>query len=210
METCPSSTVERGFTGHRDPCKSIGGLIYGVRDEDMLSELSISIHHPITRSTIAKRRQDNLVFRPDHYNIHYLTAYLGAVAGCLSQRGLVIHAIARTPTPQSLGGTITFDPRQPAGFSAPAWVAYQASWDKHHGWCCQLHHIAKDQSRVRRYLGEPVVPAPEVVADFIAGMSHVQTLGTLGPARPAARGSHTPQELADDLIRFTPTCTWIG
>ena len=186
-------------------------LVYGVRGEDMLSELPVSIHQPITRSAIAERRQDNVVFHPDHYNIHYLTAYLGAVVGCLNQRGLVIHAVERTSTPQSLGCSITFNPpRQPAGFSASVWVTYQASWDEHHGWCCQLHHIANDQSRVRRYLGEPLVPAPEVVVDFITGLSRVQTLASLGPARPAARGRHTPQELADDLTRFTPTCTWIG
>lgn len=149
--------------------------------------------------------------REDSPVIHYLTAYLGAVIGCLSQRGMVIHTVELTPSSQSLGCSITFDPpRQPVGFSAPAWVAYRANWDEYLGWCCQLHHIAKDHSRVRRYLGEPLVPAPGVVADFIAGLSRAQTLGTLGPARPAASFRHKPQELADDLIRFTPTCTWIG
>jgi hypothetical protein len=178
----------------------------------MLSQLPIGIRQPKTRSAIlAEQRQDSLAPHFDRYNIHYLTAYLGAVVGGLSQRGMVIHAVKLMPRPQSLGCSITFDPpRQPVGFSAPAWVAYHASWDEYRGWCCHLHHITKDRSRVRRYLGEPTVPAPEAVADFIAGLSRVQTLGILGLARPAASRHHTPQELADDLIRFTPTCTWIG
>jgi hypothetical protein len=146
----------------------------------MLSQLSVSTSQSRTRPAIlTERRQDNFVLHPDRYIIHYLIAYLGAVAGGLSQRGLVIHAVELTPSSQSLGCSITLDPPcQRAGFSAPAWVAYQASWDEHRGWCCQ------------------------------AGLSRVQTLGTLGLARPTGR--HTQQELADDLIRFTPTCTWIG
>lgn len=152
-----------------------------------------------------------LVLHSDYSHVHYLTAYLGAVAGCLGQRGMVTHAVELTPTRQSRGCSITFDPpRQPAGFSAPVWVAYQANWDEHRGWCCRLRHVVNDQSRVRRYLGEPLVPAPGVVADFIAGLCHVQTLGALGPARSVTYRRRAPQELADDLIRFTPTCTWIG
>lgn len=147
----------------------------------------------------------------DHYFIHYLTAYLSAVAGSLSQRGLVIHTAGLTPVPQSLGCSIGFEPpRQPPGFSAPVWVVFQASWDEHRGWCCRLHHSAKNKSTVRRYLGEPLVPAPEVVAEFIAGLSRVRTPGSLGQARPAVFRRHTPRELAEELIRFTPTSTWIG
>lgn len=159
---------------------------------------------------IAQRREANLI--PDSlYNSYYLTAYLGAVVGGLSRRGVAVQAVELTSRSQPLGCDITFaPPRQPAGFSAPAWVAYQASWDEHRGWCCHLHHIAMDASKVRRFLGEPLVPAPEVVADFIADLCRVQTLGTLELARPAAGRRHTPQELADDLIRFTPTCVWIG
>lgn len=161
--------------------------------------------------TLTQRRQGNLVSHSELYNIYYLTAYLGAVTGGLSQRGMVIHAVELAPKTQPLGCSITFaPPRQPVGFSAPAWVAGHASWDECRGWCCQLHHIARDHSKVRRYLGEPLVPAPEVVVDFIAGLSHVQTLGTLELPRPAARCRHTPQELTDDLIRFTPTCIWTG
>jgi len=157
----------------------------------------------------AEGRQDNLVFQ--HSRVHYLAAYLGAVAGGLGQRGMVIHAVELTPTPESLGGSITFvPPRQPAGFSPPVWVAYQARWDEHRGWCCLLHHVTNDQSKVRRFLGEPLVPAPEMVADFIAGLSKVQTLKTLGSAHPVSYRRRTPQELTDDLIRFTPSCTWIG
>ncbi|MGH8571532.1 MAG: DUF6292 family protein [Gammaproteobacteria bacterium] len=133
------------------------------------------------------------------------------MASCLGQRGMVIRAAELTPTLQWRACSITFDlPRQPAGFSAPTWVAYQANWDEHRGWCCRLHHIANDQSKVRRYLGEPLVPAPKVVADFIAGLSRVQTLGALGSARYVTYRRRAPQELADELIRFTPTCTWIG
>ncbi|MDQ3760444.1 MAG: DUF6292 family protein [Actinomycetota bacterium] len=176
----------------------------------MFPQLPISARRPRKRpAVLAQRRQDSLL-RPNHYIIHYLTAYLGAVIGGLSQRGIVIHAVELAPTPKLLSCSITLNPpRQPAGLSGPVWVAYQASWDEHRGWSCQLHHIAKDQSRIR-YLGEPLVPAPDVVADFIAGLNRVQTLESLGPPRPAARPRHTPQELADDLIRFTPTCTWIG
>lgn len=178
----------------------------------MWSKLPISIRQPRTKPVIlAERRHDSLVLHPDHSHVHYLTAYLGAVTGGLGQRGMVVHAVELTTTPQSLGCSITFDPsRQPAGSSVPVWMAYQASWDEHRGWCCRLHHVANDQSRVRRYLGEPLVPAPEVVADFIAGLSRVQTLGNLGHARPATYRRRAPQKLADDLIRFTPTCTWIG
>lgn len=147
----------------------------------------------------------------DYSHVHYLAAYLSAVAGCLGQRGMVIHAAELTPTRHRRGCRITFDPpRQPAGFSMPAWVAYQASWDEHRGWCCRLRHVANDQSRIGRYLGEPLVPAPGVVADFIAGLSRAQTLRALGPARTVTYRRRAPQELADDLIRFTPTCTWIG
>lgn len=161
--------------------------------------------------TLTQRRQDDLVLHSERYNIYYLTAYLGAVTGGLSQRGMVIRAVELTPRSQPLGCRITFvPPRRPVGFSAPAWVVRHASWDECRGWRCQLHHIAKDHSKVRRYLGEPLVPAPEVVADFIAGLSHVQTLGTLELARPAARCRHTPQELTDDLIRVTPACVWTG
>jgi hypothetical protein len=174
-----------------------------VADQNLLPEKIPEI--------LAGQRQDNLALHPDRYNTHYLTAYLGAVIGGLSQRGMVIHAVELTLSPQSLGCSITFDPpRQPVGRSAPAWVAYHAGWDEYRGWYCRLHHITKVRSRVRRYLGEPIVPAPEAVADFIAGLNRVQTLGILGLARPAAACHHTPQELADDLIRFTPTCTWIG
>ena len=160
---------------------------------------------------ITQRREANLVHHCDRYNSYYLAAYLGAVTGALRQHGMVIHAVELTPRSQPLGCGIIFDPPGHAvGFSAPAWVAYQASWDEHRGWCCHLHHIAMDDSKVRRYLGEPLVPAPGVVADFIAGLSRVQTLGTVELARSAAYRRHTPQELADDLTRFTPTCVWIG
>lgn len=151
------------------------------------------------------------VLHPDYSHVHYLTAYLSAVAGCLGQRGMVIHAAELTPILQRRGGSITFDPpRQPTGLSTPTWVAYQANWDEHRGWCCRLRHVANDQSRTGRYLGEPLVPAPAVVADFIAGLGRVPTLRALGPARTVTYRHRAPQELADDLIRFTPTCTWIG
>lgn len=92
----------------------------------------------------------------DYSHVHYLAAYLSAVAGCLGQRGMVIHAAELTPTLHRRGCRITFDPpHQPAGFSMPAWVAYQANWDEHRGWCCRLRHVANDQSRIGRYLGEP-------------------------------------------------------
>jgi len=144
-----------------------------VVDQHLLSEKIPAI--------LAGQRQGNLTFHPERYNIHYLTAYLGAVIGDLSQRGMVIHAVKLSPSPQSLGCSITFDPpSQPIGFSAPAWVAYNANWDECRGWSCQLHHITKVRSRVRRYLGEPIVPAPEAVADFIAGLSRVQTLVACG------------------------------
>lgn len=176
--------------------------------------VSVAEQHPPvdTRTVIlAQRRQGNLALHPDYAHVHYLTVYLSAVASCLGQRGMVIRAAELTPTLQWRACSITFDlPRQPAGFSAPTWVAYQANWDEHRGWCCRLHHIANDQSKVRRYLGEPLVPAPKVVADFIAGLSRVQTLGALGSARSVTYRRRAPQELADELIRFTPTCTWIG
>lgn len=160
---------------------------------------------------LAQRRLDEFVPRSRQYNVHYLTAYLSAVTGCLRQRGMIIHAATLTPTPQSLSCSITFSPpRQPVGFSAPAWVAYSGSWNEHRGWCCELHHIANDRARVRRYLNNPLVPAPEVIADFVIGISRVQTLGSVGAAEPGAGYHHTVQELADDLIRFTPTCTWLG
>ncbi|HET9255003.1 MAG TPA: DUF6292 family protein [Pseudonocardiaceae bacterium] len=147
----------------------------------------------------------------DHYSAYYLTAYLGAVAGGLSRRGIVIHTAELTPGPRFLGCGITFDPpRKPADQDPSAWVARHASWDECHGWCCQLYHVATDQSVVRRYLGEPLVPAPELVVDFIAELSRVRALGALGPARPAARCHRSPQELINDLIQFTPTSTWIG
>lgn len=175
----------------------------------MLAQLPIGIDQPRRSTVLALRPPENFV--PGHSHIHYLTAYLGAVTGGLGQRGMVIHAVELMPVPQTLSCSITFaPPLPPAGFSEPAWVAYEASWDEHRGWCCLLHHVAHDQSRVRRYFGEPVVPAPEAVADFIAGLSRVQTLGTLGPAptTPYRRGA--PRELADDLIRFIPPCTWVG
>lgn len=144
----------------------------------------------------------------DHSRVHYLAAYLGAVTAGLGQRGMGIHAVELMPTPEPLRCNITFDPpRQIAGFSALVWVAYQASWDEDRGWCCWLHHIANDQSKIRRFLGEPLVAAPEVVADFIAGLRQVQTPG---PTRPVPYRRRAPQELADDLTRFTPSCTWIG
>lgn len=124
---------------------------------------------------------------------------------------MVIQTVELTPTSQALGCSITMDPpRLTGGSSAPVWVTYQASWDEHRGWCCWLHHSANDQSKVRRFLGEPLVPAPDVVADFIAGLRQVQTLGTLGPVRPVPYRRRTPQQLADELSRFTPSCTWIG
>jgi hypothetical protein len=176
--------------------------------------VSVAEQHPPTgtRSGIlAQRRLGNIVLHPDYSHVHYLTVYLSAVAGCLGQRGMVIRAAELTPTLQWRGCRITFDPpRQPGGSSAPAWMVYQASWDEHRGWCCRLHHIANDQSRIHRYLGEPLVPAPGAVADFIAGLSDLQTLRAPGPARPVTYRRRAPQELADDLIRFTPTCTWIG
>jgi hypothetical protein len=142
--------------------------------------------------------------------MHYLTAYLAAVIGGLSQRGMVIHAVERTLNPQSLGCSITFEPpHQPVGLSVSDQVTYHTSWDENRGWCCQLLHVAKDQPRVRCYLGKPLVPAPEHVVDFLAGLTRVRTPGTRDMAR-AACCRHTAQELADDLIRFTPTCTWIG
>jgi Family of unknown function (DUF6292) len=156
-----------------------GRIVVGVSGSanSAASQSPTSTCQPRTKpSILAKRQQDNLLPHSAHYNTHYLTAYLGAVIGGLSQRGIVIHAVELTPSPQPLGCGITFDPpRRPVGFSAPAWVAYHASWDECRGWCCQLHHIATDHSRVRRYLGEPIVPAPEVVAEFIAGLSRVQT-----------------------------------
>jgi hypothetical protein len=178
--------------------------------EDMSRQLPIGICRP-SPATSAEQQQDDLVRHPDHYNMHYLTAYLGAVIGGLSQRGMVIHAVERTLNPQSLGCSITFEPpHQPVGLSASERVVYHTSWDEKRGWCCQLLHVAKDQSRVRCYLGKPLVPAPERVVDFLAGLTRVQTPGSLALARPAACCRHTAQELADDLIRFTPTCTWIG
>lgn len=170
-----------------------------------VAKLPIDIRQPKTLP------EDDLTPHPDRYNSHYLRAYLGAVAGGLSQRGMVIHAVVLTSTQHSLNCSIAFaPPPQPAGLSPPAWVAYRAGWDEHLGWCCYLHHIDKDQSKVRRYLGEPLVATPRVVVDFMAGLSRVQTLGILGPGSPPARRHHTPQELADELIRFTPSCTWLG
>lgn len=178
----------------------------------MSSQLPIRICQPgRAPSKLAERRQDTAILQSDHYSIHYLTAYLGAVIGGLSQRGIMIQKVELTPRPQPLGCSITFDPpRQQVGFSAPALVAHHASWNEYRGWSCHLHHIAKGQSDVLRYLGEPLVPPPELVIDFIVGLSRVQALGNLGPARPSARCRHTAQELVDDLSRFTPTCTWIG
>lgn len=161
-------------------------------------------------ASVAQRRQGNLVLHPCYSHVQYLTVYLSAVAGCLGQRGMVIRAAELTPTLKWRGCSITFEPpRPPTGSSAPAWVAYQANWDEHRGWCCRLH-VANDQPTIRRYLGEPLVPAPGAVADFIVGLSRVQTLSALGPARAVTYRRRVPQELADDLIRFTPTCTWIG
>jgi Family of unknown function (DUF6292) len=148
---------------------------------------------------------------PGQHNIHYLTSYLGAVIGCLRRCGITIHAVELTPSPQPLSCSITFSPRrQPVGFSMPTWIADHASWNEHRGWCCVLHHNASDRFRVRRYLNKPLVPAPQVVADFIVGLSRVQTLGILDAAEPGVIYRHTVQELADDLVRFTPNCTWIG
>lgn len=160
---------------------------------------------------LADGRRNALVSLLNRLNTHYLTAYLGAVIGCLHQRGTAIHAAELMSGPQSLHCSITFSPpRQVAGFSAPAWVAYYAAWNEHRGWCCDLHHNVNDRARVRRYLNKPLVPAPEVVADFIVELSRGQTLGALSMAEPAVRYRHTTQELADHLIRFTPTCTWLG
>jgi hypothetical protein len=159
---------------------------------------------------IAERRQD-IVLHSDRYNIYYLTSYLSAVIGNLSKREMAIYSVELTPGPQSLGCSITLDPpSQPFGFTSPVWVTYNASWNEHRGWRCHIRHLVSEQSTIHRYLGEPLVPAPQVVADFIVGLSRVQTLTTLGPERPAARRRHTPQELTDELSRFTPTCAWVG
>ena len=158
----------------------------------------------------AERRQGGCACL-SQYNILYLSVYLGAVTGCLRQRGLTIHTAELTPGPQTLSCNVAFSsPGQPIGFNVPAWVAYHASWDEHRGWYCELHHIARDRSSVRRYITGPLVPAPASVADAIVGLSRVQTLGDLGAAEPGARYRHTAQELADHLTLFTPTCTWIG
>jgi hypothetical protein len=163
------------------------------------------------QTMLAERGQVSFATCPSQYNILYLSAYLVAVTGCLRQRGLTIHTAELTPSSQILSCNVTFSsPGQPVGFNVPAWVAYHASWNEHRGWCCELHHIAHDRSSVRRYITGPLVPAPAVVADVIVGLSRVQTLGNLGAAEPGARYRHTAQELADDLTRFTPTCTWIG
>lgn len=155
--------------------------------------------------------QRSLALHPEDYNMHYLTAYLGAVIGCLSRRGMVIHTVERTLNPHALGCSITFDPpRQRVDVGPLAWVAGHTSWDAQRGWCCHLHHIAKHRSQVRCYLGEPLVPAPEHVTGFIDGLTRVRTLEAVDLARPPSRWHHTAQELANELIRFTPTCTWIG
>jgi hypothetical protein len=133
------------------------------------------------------------------------------VTGGLSQRGMMVHAVEFTSSTPPLSCSITFDPPRPSvGYGAPTWVVDQADWDEQCGWCCQLHHIAEGQTIVRCYLGEPLVPAPEAVADFIVGLSRAQTLTALGLAHHAGGCKHTPEELADDLVRFTPSCTWIG
>jgi hypothetical protein len=144
-------------------------------------------------------------------NSYYLTAYLNAVIGNISARGVVIYAAELTTPPRPLACSITLDPPpQPIGFAAPVWVAYRASWNEHRGWCCHIRHLVNDQAEVHRFLGAPLVPAPEVVADFIARLSRIQTLNNLGPDHPAPRCHYTPQELADHLARFTPACVWLG
>jgi hypothetical protein len=160
---------------------------------------------------LTEQRTRNLVLHPEHYNMHYLTAYLGAVIGSLSRRGMVIHTVERTLNANALSCSITFDPPgQRVDISASAWVPGHISWDAQRGWCCHLYHIAQHRSKARCYMGEPLVPAPERVTGFLDGLTRVQTLETLDLARPPARWHHTAQELANELIRFTPTCTWIG
>lgn len=180
--------------------------------EDMVSGLQVSTCRRTTRRPVSTHRAHGQpTLHRDQYNVHYLTAYLGTVTGNLGQRGMVIHSVELTSGPQSLGCSITFDPpRQAVSRNTSAWVTYRASWNEHRGWCCHLRHVAVNYFVVRRYLGEPLVAAPEVVANFIAGLSRVQSLGTLGRNPPAACGQHTPQEFADDLVRFIPTCVWIG
>jgi hypothetical protein len=174
--------------------------------------MSISLCGSITMPVmLVEGRRNTLVPHLSQHNTYYLTAYLGAVTGCLRQRGTAIYAAELMPSPQSLNCSITFcPPRQHAGFTVPAWVAYYAGWNEHRGWCCELHHIVNQRSRVRRYLKKPLVPAPDVVADFIVESTRGQTLGTLSAAEPGAHDRLTTQELADDLIRFTPSCTWLG
>lgn len=69
--------------------------------------------------------QRSLALHPEDYYMHYLTAYLGAVIGCLSRRGMVIHTVERTLYPHALGCSNTFDPPASAWTSAhwPGWQA---------------------------------------------------------------------------------------
>lgn len=163
------------------------------------------------RLTMLAARRHRDFPRCNQYNVHYLAAYLSAVTGCLRQRGMMIHTAVLTPSPQPLSCRIAFSPpRQPVGFIVPAWEAHSGTWDEYHGWCCELHHIANNRALVRRYLNKSLAPAPEIVADFVSGLSRVQTLGDVGAAELTHSYHRTSQELADDLIQFIPTCSWIG
>jgi Family of unknown function (DUF6292) len=156
-------------------------------------------------------RQEDFAAHFAHFNSYYLTAYLNAVIGNIGTRGIIIYATKLTTPPRPLACSITLDPPpQPIGLAAPVWVAYRASWNEHRGWCCHIRHLVNDQAEVHRFLGAPLVPAPEVVADFIARLTRIHTLNSLGPDHPAARYHYTPDELADHLTRFTPACVWLG
>jgi hypothetical protein len=164
----------------------------------------------VAKSALANRRQVG-AFQFDCCNIYYLTAYLNAVIGNINKRGVLIYAVELTTTPQALSCSIILEPPpQPIGLAASVWAAYRASWDERRGWCCHIRHLINDQAEVHRYLGDPLVPAPEVVADFIAGLSRALTFKTLGPARAATRCHYSSRELADHLTHFIPTCVWIG
>jgi hypothetical protein len=120
----------------------------------------------------------------------FLTEYLSAVRRELARRHIVVHtAGVHPPMPQQAlglslelsrgaGGAVAQPELQPVPVPVPR-ERLRAGWHEELGWWAEP---AGRPGAGRRWLATELVPCPDRVADYLAGLTRHEDLGTTAPA----------------------------
>jgi len=136
----------------------------------------------------------------------FLTEYLGAICKELARRHLAVHAAwVHPPMPQqALGVTIELGsaPARPTEGArrsdAGAGGRIHAGWHEELGWWAEPVGCP---GTGRRWFAAELVPSPDRVAAYLAGLTRHENLGTAAPALHRYRLLAAPDDLLLRLAR---------